>query len=228
MFVGSRTLATRLDSAPDAETILDYARKALERPRDAAFWDDSLYVTHTLGFYWAPDSDDTVAQSNYRTVLEDLSEAYKRCPDAVETASVGHWTYSSFNCIRIRVLYANGEVHPAFADAVAIWEALEAYPLYSDDDHSELESELWDEAITKEIDYALSEDTDALFEYLALGSEDAELFRSDVAEYLYENVAYQHEVGYIPEEDMSAAIERATALIGSVRPDNSFVPLPGL
>lgn len=223
MFVGSRTLATRLDTAPDAETILKYAQDALTRPSDSYWQDDSLWETHTLAFSSAPDSDDTVAQSNYRTILEDLGSAYSRCPDAVEASGFGHWTYSHYDAIRIRVTYANGEIHPAFADAVAIAEALKGYPLYSDEDHSNLEWDLWEKYLEDEIGYRFDSEyrSDNLSE---ISDEDWTLFLSDIREGISEKFGYYGEA-YASDEDWSDAVDSATARIGSVRPDETFQPL---
>lgn len=164
MYVGSRTRNVRIDygyRTVSDETILEYAAQALERPSESAWRDDELWDTHTLLFHSAPDSDDTVAQSNFRSILEDLGDAYKRSPGAVERARIGHWTYSHFDCIKVRVTYANGEIHPAFADAVQILKALEDYPLYSEDDHSDLEMEIWEKAINDAVTYALESEDDA-------------------------------------------------------------------
>lgn len=225
MFVGTRTRNSQLGYVADIDDsqILEFAEEALKRPSDSYWRDGDLWETHTLMFHSAPDSDDTVAQSNFRSILQDLGDAYKRSDGAVESASVGHWTYSSFDCIKVRVTYANGEIHPAFADAVQIAIALrDNYPLYSEDDHSELESEVWDRAISEAVTYALESE------------DDGEEIKSDVTEYLYSEEAqvygYQ-ECGYVPDEAVENAISHARNIrdraiaVGLTRPNNSGDPI---
>lgn len=198
--VTARSLATKREYAPDDETILKYAKQALERPRDAAFWDDDLYNTHTLMFHSAPASDDLVSQSNYHSILRDLSHAYRRSPGAIDSGSIGHWTYSSFDCIKVRVTYADGTIHPAFVDALAIALGLQDYPLYDESDYSEREWSEWERAISEETEYALSD------------LEDADAIREGVLEYLHSDEAElmgYREVGSIPQETMDAAIAHA-------------------
>lgn len=222
IFVGSRTRKTRLGFAPDDETILDYARQALERPSESYWNDDTLWITHTLLFAYAPGSDDLVGESNYQCILEDLSTAYAKSPDAITAGGFGHWTYSHYDAVRVRVTYANGEIHPAFADAVAIALALQDYPLYSEDDYSEREWKAWESAIEEAARYALEDESD--------GDE----IRSDVLEYLHsdraELVGY-HDVGYVPDETVTDAIAYAREIrsraenVGLIRPNDSGVPI---
>lgn len=228
MYVGSRTRNVRIDygyRTVSDETILEYAAQALERPSDSYWRDSELWETHTLLFHSAPDSDDLIALSNHRSILEDLGGAYAKSPGAVERASVGHWTYSHFDCIKVRVTYANGEIHPAFADAVQILKALEDYPLYSEEDHSDLEMEIWDKAINDAATYALESEDDA-----------AEI-RDDVIRYLWSEEAElygYHECGYVPDETVERAIDYARAIlanahaVGLTRPNNSGDIIPGL
>ena len=232
--VGPRTVATRLTPAydlPDADTLLEFARDALTRPSDSYWRDDELWETHTFMFSHAPDSDDTIAESNHRSILRDLSAEYARHKGAIERAGFGHWTYSHFDTIKVRVIYANGEIHPAFADAVAIAiELRDNYPLYDETDHSDLECEYWDKAIDEEVNYAVPRALDDLEESegAPLSESDADLFREDVREYLFEHVAYQSSEFWVAPEEMESAIDRAKALIGTVRPDDSFQTLKGL
>lgn len=225
--IGTRTRSVKLSSdweTPDDETLIKLALEALERPSDSIWFDPELWDTHTTLFHHAPDSDDTIAESNHRSILRDLSSAYARFPGAISEDSFGHWTYSRFNTIKIRVLYSNGEIHPAFTDAITIAIALrDNYPLYDDSDYSELESEYWDKAIMEEAPHSISR---ALEEReIELSESDLLLFNNDVIEYLYKNVAYQNSEFYISDEDMDSAISRAILLIGTVRPDETFQPL---
>lgn len=208
MFIGSRTLANRLQydvTLPDEATILRFAGQALERPSDSGWHDDDLWETHTLMFHSAPDSDDLIAQSNTATILRDLGEAYARFPGAVESAGFGHWTYSHFDTIKVRVLYSNGEIHPAFADAVAIALALEDYPLWDEEDHSERETEEWNRAILEAIDYA-SRDADEPW---------SDIKRERVQDLLWETCPGYYDLSWIPEEEMMKAEATADSEIAA-------------
>lgn len=201
MRVTKRTRKSRLElETPDDDTLLKYAEQALDRPANAYFHDGDLYATHTLMSYSAPQSDDLIAQSNHATILRDLSDAY---PHAVEAASIGHWTYSHFDCVKVRVLDRHGRIHPAFADAVAITLALRDYPLWDEDDYYQRESAEWDRAIDDAVNVALS------------GEDDADAIREDVVAYLYSDSAQlmgYHDVGYVPSDTLDAAITHARAL----------------
>ena len=201
MRVTKRTRQSRIGlETPDDATLLKYATEALEHPLNAYFHDGDLYATHTLMFYSAPQSDDLIAQSNHATILRDLSDAY---PHAVEAASIRHWTYSHFDCVKVRVLDKKGRIHPAFADAVAITLTLQYYPLWDEDDYLQRESAEWDRAIAQAVDYALSDE------------DDADAIREDVVDYLYSDDAQlmgYHDVGYVPDDKVQAAIEHAREL----------------
>lgn len=207
MFIGNRTRDTKLDPyAGDSlsdDYILDMARQALTRPSDSYWHDDRIWNTHTFMFASAPDSDDLVSKSNYRRILEDMLTAYPR-NGMIEASGFGHWTYSHFDAVLVRVTYANGEVTPAFADALAIAYALEhSYPVYVDDDYSELESAEWDRAIEDAIDWVSKQDD---------AGEWDQTFKESVLDYLYsenaELIGY-HDVGYIPEETFERAVAYA-------------------
>jgi len=189
---------------PDTETILKRATEALKHPQDAVFWDEDVYSTHTLMFYSAPASDDMISQSNHRTILRDLSAAYKRSPRAIESSSIRHWTYSHFDCIKVQVTYVNGDIHPAFVDALTIALKLDDYPLWDESDYSELETAEWDRAITDAVDWALRNE------------DDADEIRAAVTEYLYSDSAEligYHDVGYVPDETMDAGIAYAREIL---------------
>jgi hypothetical protein len=128
----------------DEETYAEAAEEALTRPSEASFWDDDLYVTHTLMFH-TPDPQLTdeyaIGYSNYRSVLAHLRELY---PKDVTEASIGHWTYSRFLCIKVKVKTKKGKLTKAFRAAYDIARGLQDYPIFDDDDHNELASELED------------------------------------------------------------------------------------
>ena len=219
--VGSRTHDSKLCvEQMDNDELIDMAREALNKPHDAAFWDDDLYVTHTLMFYSAPDSDDLVSASNFHSILRDLKAAY---PRAVEQASIGHWTYSHFDCVKVRVLYSDGTIHPAFADAAAIALSLRDYPLYDESDYSDREMEVWNTAILDAVSYAADDDDD-------------DEIREAAQKYLWQSeqlVGYQ-EVGYVPDEMVTEALEHAredrarAQAVGLTHPNNSGDTLPTL
>ena len=218
--IGARTYATKLDPyAAETGGLLEAAEEALSRPSDASFWDEELYASHTLMFAtpdWSLTTEYTVGQANYRAILEDMTAAYRRSPGAVSDASVGHWTYSRFQCIKIRVAYADGTIHPAFADAYAIATALERdYPLYSDDTHSELEWELWESTVDSALADAQSDDDSRESE------EWAAAFREAVGEwYGYDGV------DYVSDEHLSAAIAHADAVVTEAAAAAEAVGLP--
>lgn len=190
------------------ETVQQYAADALTRPSDASFWDEDLYVTHTLAFHtpdWSLTSDYIDGQANYRDALEDLTARY---PRQAEAASVGHWTYSRFQCVKVQVLTKRGNLTPAFVYAVSLIERLRDYPLLSDETYWELEEEVWDAAIKDAVEWA-ERDREEPF---------TEGQRAEITQYLFEHVAYQHETGYIPDDDMASAVEYA------LRPDSERQP----
>ena len=128
----------------DEDTYAAAARQALEMPSDAYFSDDELYSTHTLMFH-PPDPalTDEYAHvySNYRSILRDYAG------DNVEAASVGHWTYSRFLCLKVRVIDEQGQVTDTFRELYDIARGMEEYPLYDETDYCDLESELQDEYV---------------------------------------------------------------------------------
>lgn len=224
MFIGTRTRATKLGTdswrgTPDDATILQFAEEALERPSDSVWYDDRLWNTHTFMFASAPDSNDLVSQSNYRTLLRDLHAAY---PRQITASGFGHWTYSHYDALLVQVVYSNGEITPGFAEAVEIALYLrDEYPLWDDNDHSELEMWIWTTAITDAVEWELS------------GENDKDTILDDVTNWLWESeelVGY-HEVGYVPDELVTKAIETiraefaAAQSVGMVTPNNSGSPL---
>lgn len=132
----------------DVDTVLEHAEGALEHPSDSAWRDDELWSTHTLMFS-TPDialTDDYLGDwSNYRTALRLLSEAY---PDDVEDATFGHWTYSRFMAVKVRV-HRDGVITPAFCEAVGLVEGLKDYGLIDEDDYSELRQEVSEQYLTE-------------------------------------------------------------------------------
>lgn len=130
----------QLDTVRDVSKLLETAEEALERPGDSAWFDEELWNTHTLVLA-TPDislTDDYLADwSNYRSILRDLQDEF---PDDVEDAEFGHWTYSKFKAVKIRVVDA-GWVTDAFVKLFEILEDLKDTVLYDEDDFYELEEE---------------------------------------------------------------------------------------
>lgn len=124
------------------EKILERASDALDTPSDSYWFDKDLWNSHTLVLS-TPDinlTDDYLADwSNYRSVLRELSEQF---PDDVEDATFGHWTYSKFYAVKIRVIDDKGEITEAFAELSGILDKLEDYPIFDEQDYYELEEEV--------------------------------------------------------------------------------------
>lgn len=133
-------------SSLTAEELKSVAEQALSRPRDFMSNDADLWVTHTLMFgtpSWNLSNHDIVGETNYRAVLAD---GLKYFPNDVENFSFGHWTYSRYNCIKVRVLDENGSVTQAFAELYEIKKFLdEQYPVYNDELYSQLAAERFNE-----------------------------------------------------------------------------------
>ena len=214
--IGPRTHDVRLDAyaldGMDSDALIAAATSALERPSDSGWWDDDLFSTHTLMFAtpdWSLTDEYIVGQANYRAILEDMSSAYARHPGAVESATFGHWTYSRYQCIKVRVCYADGTIHPAFVDAYAIAQGLERdYPLYSDETHSELELEVWDRTVDMAIADARSDSDD--------DSRESETWEETFRESISEWFGY-NDPGYIDDEHVESAISAADAAVARER-----------
>lgn len=178
----------------DDDTLTTFVQEALERPGDAHFWDEELYVTHTLAFHtpaWNLTDDYIMDQANYRDAL-DLLEPY-----GAESATVSHWTYSQYECIKVPMLTEAGEITAA---AVALWEivtGLQDYPLISDDTYSELEVEVNDRAMSDAIDW---EEREREVEF----SDDQKQL---IAEIYWEDYYGYHEPGYIEDERFQKVVD---------------------
>ena len=178
----------------DDDTLTTFVREALEQPRDAYFRDDELYVTHTLAFHtpaWHLTDEYIIDQANYRDALELLE------PFGAEAATVGHWTYSTLECIKIQLLTEDGEIT---AGAVALWKLvmdLQDYPLINDETHSELEMEVNDEAMTQAIEW---EERQREIEF-----DDEQ--KGMIHQLYWENWYGYHEAGYIEDEKFQEVVD---------------------
>jgi len=177
----------------DYGKVIEYAEGLLEHPADSAWRDRELWDTHTLMFA-APDialTDDYLGDySNYRSALRMLSEAY---PEDVEDASFGHWTYSRFVAVKIRV-HRDGVITPAFTEAVGLIEALEDYALIDEDDYCELRDEVSEQYLKQ---YA--EEAGVTYENLCKAMDTLDV---------YYEPGYGFEVSYTSEEELVAEAKK--------------------
>lgn len=230
--VGQRTLSgfekMGVDELDEGKLII-MAAQALEIPSDSGWWDEQIHDTHGIMF-GTPDPKLTdeylIDESNLRSIFRDLSATW---PKQVEMSSFGHWTYSRFICLKIQVLYSNGEITPAFAAACSIALALQDdYPVYDESDWSELEHEKWDEYLDMvRRDLLNDRERDRPFdEPEPLSQDDLDLWADDVIEYLYQNFGpgYRSEI-WVSDDDLAAAKAWADSLIGTIRSGPHEVPL---
>lgn len=129
----------------DDETLTEAAKEALQRPSDAAFWDERLYTTHGLTFGWADRGDDLLAESNYHVALSAIRDAAgEDADDHVIDGSVSHWLVGSMRQLFVQVRDDSGAFTAAWREAVACGLALQDYPILDESDYSERESnEYW-------------------------------------------------------------------------------------
>lgn len=181
------------------EDLATFVQESLEQPGDAYFRDEELYVTHTLAFHtpaWDLTDEHIIGQANYRDALEILE------PYGAEAATVGHWTYSTFECIKIQLLTEDNEIT---AGAVALWElvmGLRDYPLINDETHSELEMEVNDEAMKQAIEWNEHNRETEFSDYQ----------KQKIAEIYWEHYYGYHEAGYIDEADFDEVVEKVLSV----------------
>jgi len=130
------------------DKIIEQAKDALTVPSDSMWHDDELFSTHTMMFA-TPDIKLTdeylMGWSNYIRILEDLTEHY---PNDVSGETFGHWTYSTFACIKVRVLDDDGYITAAFVEAAEIVENLASvYPVWDEDHWMVLEGDAEDKHV---------------------------------------------------------------------------------
>lgn len=150
--VGARNFLAQAGHGLEMDDIQTFVRDALERPSDAAFWDKDLFTTHGLFFHtpdWSITEDDILGQANYRAAL-DLLARY-----GAQEATVGHWTYSRFQCIKVQILSVHGEVTRAALELLEILNGLEDYPVVDEEKWSELENNAQEKNFREEIDYQI-------------------------------------------------------------------------
>lgn len=178
----------------DDEDLEDFVRESLERPSEAAFWDDELYVTHTLAMHtpaWHLTDEYIIDQANYRAALEELE------PLGAEAATVGHWTYSQFECIKVPILTEDGEITAA---AVALWSIrarIQDYGVLDESLWSELEWEVNERAMTDALEW----------EERQRDIEISDDEKSKIAELYWERWSGYHEAGYIGDDEFQPIVD---------------------
>ena len=156
------------------DEIIEQAKDALTAPSDSWWYDDELFKTHTMMFA-TPDikltDDYLIGWSNYVSILRDMEKHY---PDDVSAETFGHWTYSTFACIKVRVLDDDGYITAAFVEAVEIAEHLASvYPAWDEEHWMGLEGEAEDE-------------------HVAMFARDNDISMDVLQDVMYENVCYYH------------------------------------
>ncbi|QYW07916.1 hypothetical protein SEA_REDBEAR_70 [Streptomyces phage RedBear] len=86
----------------DIDTLVEYAENALERPSDAAFWDDRCYTTHVPVIGWADRGDDILEESNFHSA-KSLIEGAATEEEHVFEGSAGHWLVGSLTQVWVQV-----------------------------------------------------------------------------------------------------------------------------
>ncbi|AGM12095.1 hypothetical protein SEA_GODPOWER_73 [Streptomyces phage Godpower] len=86
----------------DIDTVQEYADNALERPSDAAFWDERCYSTHAPVIGWADRGDDILEESNYHSAKA-LIEGAATEDEHVFEGSAGHWLVGSLSQVWVQV-----------------------------------------------------------------------------------------------------------------------------
>lgn len=139
--------------APSWEDLEGAAEEALVHPPDSAWRDEDLWNTHTLMFATpSPElTDDYLLDyANYRAALEYLTENY---PGDVEEATFGHWTYSQFVALKVRVRGDDGEVTEAYAAALTLTKQAEVDAILDEFIYGEEELRVEDAALKQWADW---------------------------------------------------------------------------
>ena len=178
----------------DDEDLVAFVQEYLAEPSDAYFRDEELYVTHTLAFHtpaWHLTDEYIIDQANYRDALELLE------PYGAEAATVGHWTYSTFECIKVPMLTEDDEITAA---AVALWNIhmrLQDFHVLDEQLWCELEWEVNERAMTdalegeeRQRDIEISDDE-----------------KSKIAELYWEQWSGYHEPGYIDDDEFQPIVD---------------------
>ena len=118
-------------------------------------------------------------------------------PYGAEAATVGHWTYSQFECIKVPILTEDDEITAA---AVALWDirmSLQDYTVLDEDLWSELEGEVNERAMTDALEW----------EERQRDIEISDEQKSKIAELYWERWSGYHETGYIDESEFQPIVD---------------------
>jgi hypothetical protein len=204
----------------DIDTLTEWADKALQRPSDAAFWDERLYETHGSTLTWAERGDDILEESNYLSALDIVKGAAEDEDDVID-ATCGHWLVGSLRQLFVRVYDDQGEFTAAWKAIVEIGEGLEAYPIVDESDYSEREWKLYEENLSEALDQAQREydlDTD----------EESQAIRDAFYEVQGDRLPWDGaDVSWDAVEELYREVrdEFFTALVLSVHPDQLALPI---
>lgn len=168
----------------DIDILREYAESALQRPSDAAFWDERCYSTHVPVIGWADRGDDILEESNFK-VARDLIEGASEDDAHWFEGSASHWLVGNLEQVWVQVYedsapeceghadedwvleyggiaetqYCDGACQPreftaAFKEAVSIQETLRDYAVLDDSDYSEREWKQYEEALKEAVEHA--------------------------------------------------------------------------
>jgi hypothetical protein len=139
------------------------AQRALTRPRNFIRYDREVFSTHGLVFAWADRGDDLIDESNYHVMLGELKTMIENGdaqPEDLIEGSESHWAVGHLSTLYVRV-YENdcpcGEFTAIFKHAASMVLAIEAYPILDDEDHSQRESDAWDDVVNDALISAASD-----------------------------------------------------------------------
>ena len=122
--------------------LLAFAGECLKMPSDSMWSDEELWRTHTLMFDTPArelTDDYLYGTVNLDVAAELLTRLY---PDDVSVDYFGSWTYSRFECLRVRVIDEDNQITAAFAHAYLLARCLEEYPLLDEELYWERENEI--------------------------------------------------------------------------------------
>lgn len=179
----------------DKEDVVKVVEEGLEQPSDAYFRDEELYVTHTLAFHtpaWGLTDDYIVDQVNYRSALSELEEY------GAEAATVGHWTYSTFECIKVPLLTKKGKITAAAVMLADIELRLHDHPVLDEDLWIELENEVNDRAMDNAIEW---EEQRREIEF-------TDEQKSQISGLYWERWGGYHETGYISDDEFQEVVDK--------------------
>lgn len=162
-----------INDIPDEE-VIRFAETCLTHPPDSMFYNQDLFWSWGLTPFVQTRDSGTLEQSNYTSILRDLSEKY---PDDISDMRASHWAFGWIEHITVRVLknpedwrpdlsptsnhtgrYLRGalkkrayaamlaNITDAVRDVILIAGGLQDYPSYDDELLSELELKERDEA----------------------------------------------------------------------------------